>query len=177
MKLLTSLILTGLLVMATSTFAQDTNSGPDHQRPTISEHQGGGFHGPALQRGWDQQQRGEFRGPPQGRPEMSQNDNPAEWEKTLEARRDGFRHQLSPNGPYGQQGPAMEQRPWQRPQGPMLRGGPQHPPMGPKFAQGGPRAHRGAFMGQQQQLKRLQREIQQLKKEIRQLKHQRHGRR
>ena len=83
MKLLSAILLSVLLVFATTSFSQDTNTAPEKGKPALSEVQGHGFGGPALQRGWDKQGgpkgpmfrggrgpegRPEFRGPPQGGP-------------------------------------------------------------------------------------------------------------
>jgi len=66
MKLLLAILLSGLLVLATTAFSQEANVPvPEKGRPALSEVQGHGFGGPAFQRG---PQHSEFCGPPMDGP-------------------------------------------------------------------------------------------------------------
>jgi hypothetical protein len=137
MKKVITIALVSLLATATFALAQETPSPtvkPSGEKsPAVApQHQGprgpmfrGEFNGP-QQRG----PRGPMwqRGPQQRGPVVSPNDKEQEWETTLGARRDAYRHQLNPRGPYAK-GPMMGQG-FGGPRGPMFRGGFDRPQKG-----------------------------------------------
>lgn len=124
------IILSMLAATLTVAVAQDTNNQPEQKKdaPQVQRGERRGPQGPMFRGGRNQQG-----------PVVSPNDRQEEWDTTLAARRDEFRHQLNPNGPYP--GPRFQGPPMGRGRGPMMMAqAGERGPRGPMFrgGRGGP---------------------------------------